>query len=319
MSRATRMSEKVERYLQHRRGLGYQLRIEGRLLQQFAAFIDASGHRGPLTVELATRWARLPAAGDRLYWARRLEVVRCFAKHLAATEPATEVPPRGLLGPAHRRTTPHIYTNAEVAALMTAAGRLGPSRGLRRRTYITLIGTLACTGLRISEALRLTRSDADLDQRILTIRETKFRKNRLVVLHPTAAKALRSYAATRDRIIRPEQCDRFFVSDHGQPLPYSTVRNVFRTLCRALQITAASRRQPRLHDLRHTFACRRVERWYDAGINLDHSVAALSVYLGHAKVSDTYWYLTATPELMARAAARFEALAPTSNDGEACP
>ena len=193
---------------------------------------------------------------------------------------------------------------------MAAAGRLNESRGLRPRTYATLIGVLACTGLRISQALHLTRTDVDLGRGTLTIRETKFRKTRLVPLHPTAVKALQTYATARDRIIRPEQCDRFFVSDHGQPLPYSTVRYVFRRLCTALQITGKNRRRPRLHDLRHTFACRRVERWYDAGTNLDHSITALSVYLGHAKVSDTYWYLTATPELLARAAARFEALAP---------
>lgn len=319
MTRATSMSDKVERYLQHRRGLGYQLRIEGRQLQQFAAFVDASGHRGPLTVNLAAQWARLPAAGDRLYWARRLEVVRCFAKYLAVTEPNTELPPRGLFGRAHRRTTPHVYTNAEVTALMAAAGRLSASRGLRPRTYATLIGVLACTGLRISEALHLTRTDVDLGHGILKIRETKFRKTRLVPLHPTAAQALQSYASARDGIIRPEQCDRFFVSDQGQPLQYSTVRSVFRKLCTALQITGKNWRRPRLLDLRHTFACRRVERWYDARTNLDHSIAALSVYLGHAKVSDTYWYLTATPELLARAASRFEALAPVKRDGEACP
>jgi integrase len=194
-----------------------------------------------------------------------------------------------------------------------ASARLG---GLRPRTYATLIGSLACTGLRISEALRLTRDDADLNRGILKIRETKFRKTRLVPVHPTAVAALRAYAATRDHLIAAGACDRFFVSDQGQPLPYSTVRNVFHTLCGALQNTGTGRRRPRLHDLRHTFACRRVERWYDAGVNVDHSVAALSVYLGHAKVSDTYWYLTATPGLLARAAMRFEALAPAPMAGE---
>lgn len=310
MKRATSMPEKVERYLQLRRALGYQLRVEGRLLQQFAVFADAADHRGSLTTDLALQWARLPASGDRLYWARRLEVVRCFARHLAITEPDTQVPPRGLLGPAHRRTTPHVYTKAEVAALMAAARRLTPSRGLRPRTYAALIATLACTGLRISEALRLTRADADLQRGILKIRETKFRKTRLVPLHPTAVVALREYAAARDRVIQDGQSDRFFASGEGRPLPYSTVRNVFRTLCRSAEITGTGRRRPRLHDLRHTFACRCIERWYDAGSDLDHTVPALSVYLGHAKVSDTYWYLTATPGLLARAAARFEEFAP---------
>lgn len=176
--------------------------------------------------------------------------------------------------------------------------------------YEAFIGTLACTGLRISEALRLTRADADLDRGILKVRETKCRKTRLLPLHATTVAALRKYASARDRFIKIGQADQFFVSCRGRPLPYSTVRNVFRKLCRSVQITGTGRRQPRLHDLRHTFACRRVEQWYDAGLDLGQAVAALSVYLGHAKVSDTYWYLTATPELLARAASRFEQFAP---------
>lgn len=312
MTRTSSMSEKVERYLQLRRSLGYQLRIEGSQLQKFAAFADAIGHRGPLTIDLCLRWARLPVGGDPLYWARRLELLACFARHLASIEPGTEIPSRRLLGPAHRRTTPYVYSDAEVAALLQAAHCLVPRDGLRPRTYVTLMGLLACTGLRISEALRLKRSDVDLDQRILKIRETKFGKSRLVPLHPTAVVALRKYTAARGRLVEGQQCDRFFVSGRGQPLPYSTVRTAFRKLCERLHFDGAGRRRPRLHDFRHAFACRRIERWYDAGIDVDQAVPALSVYLGHAKVSDTYWYLTATPELLARAASRFETLAPLS-------
>jgi len=308
MNRTTTMSTKVEQYLEFRRGLGYRLWIEGQLLKQFAAFADATGHRGPLSTELALQWARLPEEGDQLYWARRLEVVRCFARHLAATEPGTELPARGLLGPAHRRTAPHIYTDAELVRLMAAAGRLAPSAGLRPQTYVTLIGLLACTGLRISEALHLTQADADLEHGILKICQTKFRKTRLVPLHLTTAASLRSYVTARDRRVTKTPCDRFFVSEQGQALPYSTVRTTFRKLCNSEHITSTNGRRPRLHDLRHTFACRRVEKWYRAGVDTAHAISALSVYLGHAKVSDTYWYLTATPALMAHAAERFEAI-----------
>ena len=153
MIRGKTMFTKVACYLAFRRGLGYQLRIEGRLLEQFARYADASGHRGPLTTELALRWASLPREADRLYAARRLEIVRCFARHLAAVEPGTQVPPRHLLGPAHRRTSPFIYSDSEVVALMAAAGRLGPVGKLRPRTYATLIGLLACAGFRIAEVL----------------------------------------------------------------------------------------------------------------------------------------------------------------------
>lgn len=318
MTRPVTMAAKVEAYLAFRRGLGYQLRIEGRLLRQFARYADEAGHHGPLTTDLALRWARATASTDRLYPARRLEVVRCLARHLAATEPGTEVPSRGLLGPAHRRPRPHIYSAEEVAALMAAAGRLGPPGGLRPHTYRTLIGLLAAAGLRISEALHLDRRDADLDRGLLTVRETKFRKTRLVPLHPTAADALRAYAALRDRTVPAHRCNRFFVGDCGLGLPYGTVRAVFRKLCDGLRLTSPTRSRPRLHDLRHTFTCRRVGEWYDAGIDLAQAIAALSVYLGHAKVTDTYWYLTATPDLLARAAARFEGFARPAG-GEVTP
>jgi integrase len=315
MIRSETMFTKVEHYLAFRRGLGYQLRIEGQLLQQFARYADTSGHRGPLTTELALRWACLPRGADRLYSARRLEIVRCFARHLAAIESGTQIPPRHLLGPAHRRTSPYIYTDPEIVALMGAAGRLGPVGKLRSRTYVTLIGLLACAGFRIAEVLRLMRADVDLNRGVVTVRETKFGKSRLVPLHPTATAALAEYAQERDRLVPRPQCDHFFLSDQGHKLPYSTVRTVFRKLCVALRITRVGR-QPRLHDIRHTFACRRVETWYDAKVDLAHAVSALSVYLGHAKVSDTYWYLTATPALMAKAATRFESFARPAEEVE---
>jgi integrase len=313
MNKPDSMTTKAKQYLAFRRGLGYKLRIEGRLLEQFARYADRAGHRGPLTVELALKWARLPRGADQLYMARRLEIVRCFARHLAAVEPTTQIPARQLLGPAHRRTTPYIYSGAEVAALMAAAQQLAPAGGLRPFTYVTLIGLLACAGLRISEALRLRCADVNCDRGVVTVWETKFGKSRIVPLHPTAIRALAAYVGDRDRLTAKAQSDYFFVSDWGEGLPYSTVRTVFRKLCEGLEINGLNR-LPRLHDLRHTFACRRVERWYDAGVELPHAISALSVYLGHAKVSDTYWYLTATPGLLARAAARFESFTATAGE-----
>jgi integrase len=309
MNRHVLMAIKVEAYLAFRRGLGYRLKVEGGMLRQFAAFADRAGHRGPLTTELALRWATATTSTDRLYAARRLEVVRCLARHVAATEPGTEIPGRGLLGPAHRRTAPYIYTDAEVASLMAAAGRLSPPGQLRPRTYETLIGLLATAGLRISEALHLGRQDADLPVGRLVIRQTKFRKTRLVPLHPTTTSALRAYAEARDRAVPLPGCDRFLINSRGRSLAYSTARQTFRKLCEHVRITG-SHRPPRLHDLRHTFACRCIERWSNAGVNLAHAIAALPVYLGHAKVTDTYWYLSATPELLAHAAKRFEGFAP---------
>src|SRR5437763_10326044 len=161
-------ADRVDEYLEYRRVMGYQIRIEGQLLQWFARYADASGHRGPLTIELALRWARLPEKAARLYHARRLEIVRTLAKYLAPREPGTEVPARGLLGPAHARKPPFIYSEADIVALIAAAQTLAPDDGLRPRTYAALIGLLACTGLRIREAPTLKTSDVDLDAGVLT-------------------------------------------------------------------------------------------------------------------------------------------------------
>jgi integrase len=255
MRRKVTMTAKVDAYLLFRRNLGFNLKIEGQMLRQFAAFADAADHHGPLTTELALRFATATTSVDRLYAARRLEVVRGFARHLAVTEPDTEIPGRGLLGRAHRRTTPHIYSEGEVANLILAAGRLATPNGLRRHTYRTLIGLVAATGLRISEALHLGNMDVDLSQNRLTIRQTKFRKTRLVPLHPTVTFALRIYVAARDQAVPMSATSPFFVSDRGTPLAYSTVHYTFRRLCEQANING-SRRRPRLHDLRHSADCR---------------------------------------------------------------
>src|SRR5262249_37853754 len=193
MSTPTSMVALAEEYLDYRRRLGFRLRTEGKMLLAFARHADRAGHHGPLTTELAVGWARLPAEAAPLYQARRLQVVRGFARYRVIFDPATEVPPEGLLGPAQRRVAPHIYSEDELSALLAAARRLRSPTGLRSQTYATLVGLLSCTGLRVSEALRLSRADVDPDQATLTIRETKFHKSRLVPLHPTALLALESY------------------------------------------------------------------------------------------------------------------------------
>jgi integrase len=297
----------AQEYLDYRRRLGFRLRSEGKILLAFARDADRSGHCGPLTNDLAVRWARSSVDAAPLYQARRLQVVRGFARYRAIFDPATENPPEGLLGPAQRRTTPHIYSETELSILLAAARRLRSPTGLRHRTYATLIGLLSCTGLRISEALKLRRADVDWGGATLTIRETKFRKSRLVPLHPATVPVLEAYARSRDCCHPSPQSDAFFVSERGTPLAYSTVRITFGKLRAHLPSRPDSeRRAPRIHDLRHTFACRRLLRWYDEGVDLDHAVLALSTYLGHAQVSDTYWYLTGIPELLNLAATRFE-------------
>lgn len=295
------MLARVRGYLHHRRALGYALRIEGDLLLGFARYADRRGHRGPPTNRLMLSWATLPSTATRLYKARRLEIVRTFAKYLSAFEPSTEVPPRHVLGPAHRRNPPHIYTADQIQTLMTRASRL--SGELRPDTYETLIGLIACTGLRISEALNLRVADVDFDEGVLTVRESKFRLTRLVPVHRSTVVALRRYNARRQRFW--PHSSSFLVSDRGLPLPRSTAHQTFRQIARTISPTSG-RSTVRIHDLRHTFACRVIVKWERTKQRAAGRIAVLSRYLGHAHVTDTYWYLSSTPELINAAARNFK-------------
>jgi integrase len=297
-------------YLKHRRALGFALESRGCALMCFARFADQSRHCGPLTTELALRWSTLASTqGSR---AQRLSVVRCFARYLAARDGRTQIPDPRLLGPNVSRAQPHIYSITQLRQLIAAATKL-PTY-LRPWTYSTLLGLLGCTGLRIAEALNLTRSDVDLDQGILRIEKTKFRKSRLVPLPPTATKAMRRYAQARDRDPVARRSIAFFVGGQGQALPYNTVSGTFTGLCSSLGLVSnGTLPRPRIHDLRHTFACRRILAWYEQHTDVNHAIAVLSTYLGHANVTNTYWYLTGTPELMGAAGARFERFATPKN------
>jgi integrase len=298
----------VEEYLSVRRGLGFALEQPAYLLRDFARYADTAGHRGPLTTELVVRWALASRSNEQAQAVRRLGAVRQFARYRALADPATEIPPPGLLGRVPRRKQPHIYSDSELAALLYQASLLRPRAGLRPRTYVAFFSLLACTGLRLSEACRLAVEDVDLHVGVITVREGKFRKARLVPLHPSATAALARYAAERDACCTGP--GRFFRTERAPGLDKEAVEKTFARIRQRLGWTAEGRaRQPRIHDLRHRFAVRRLLRWYEEGADLDLKLLALSTYLGHAHVSDTYWYLTGVPELMAIAANRFERLA----------
>lgn len=301
------MHERVDDYLRARRLLGYSLHIEGEELHRFARFAEEQSHRGIITTELAVAWAASAQSSD-LYRARRLEIVRTLAKYCALFEPETQIPSSRLFGPAHRRLPPHIYTKIEIANLLDATVSLEPRNGLRPVTMRCLLGLMYVTGMRISEALHLTCADVDLTQGLITIRDAKFHKCRYVPLHPTTVDALAEYVRFRN-LRTPPHSDLFFLSDNRRPFTYRTALHAFRSLRRQLGWESSEKRMPRLHDLRHTFACHRLLAWYEAGIDVNTAIIFLSVYLGHGKITDTYWYLTGIPELMSHAAARFECFA----------
>jgi integrase len=295
----------LHRYVAMRRGLGHQFRSQERRLADFVTFMEDRG-AAVITHKLALEWATLPP-GRHCSWALRLGDVRGFARHLVNVEPRTEVPPVRTLPPL-RRAKPYLYTDEEIQRLLAAALSLPPVDGLRRWTFHCLFGLLAVTGLRVGEALRMRREDADLDQGVLTIRDTKFGKSRLVPVHPTTREVLLRYAARRDEHPDRRSSPYFFVTERGRRLPFQYVHPVFWKLSRQIGLRGpADHTGPRLHDLRHRFAVQALVAWYRAGKDVERHLPALSTYLGHGCVRDTYWYLSACPELMEHAAKRLEA------------
>jgi integrase len=300
------LRDAIEQYLQLRHDLGFKLTQAQRWLREFADFMEQK--QAPhITTERALEWALQPTNGQPAYWAKRLTAIRVFARYHSATDPCTEVPPDGLLPYRPRRAKPYPYTEGEINRLMQAAAALPPPDGLRGKTYACLIGLLIVTGLRIGEALGLTPHDVDLQTGLLTIRGAKFDKSRLVPVHDSTQAALSTYARQRDQRLGRTTPHHFFVTAHGKPLAGSNVRRTFRGLCRQIGLHgSATSDEPRLHHFRHRFATQTLLQWYQSGEDVEQQLPILSTFLGHARISDTYWYLSARPELMKQALIRLE-------------
>jgi site-specific recombinase XerD len=302
--------QSLEEYLALRRGLGFKLKQDGNLLSQFVSFLEEQG-ASHITTELAVQWAIKPSNAQPRHRAHRLRMVRLFAEYRSATDPRTEVPPPKLLPDTYRRRPPYIYTGEQIMCLMAAARQL-PSTvpgttGLRAQTYCTLFGLLSVTGMRISEALSLNSEDVDLNQALLTIRGTKFDKSRLVPVHKSTQEALQQYAYFRDCIYPEPKTRNFLVCERGTRLGYWGVLSTFVRLSREIGLRGPSDSHgPRIHDFRHRFAVSTLVSWYREGVDVERRIPILSTFLGHVKVSDTYWYLSAVPELLQLAVARLE-------------
>lgn len=297
---------RVEAYVAYRHSHGFKLATDETQLKSFARFADEINTDYHLTVDLATVWAKTSLQSTPLTWARRIDVLRGFARYCLREDPATEIPPQHVLGPAHRRLVPHIYTESELITLLDATNTLAPQQGLRPATCRCIFGLLAASGLRISEALALACADADLEVGVLRIREAKFHRQRLVPLHRSVTAQMREYAHTREKLVPHPMCDHFFLRDDGHAVNQAGLLYALHLLCRQLGWQPrGDYPNHRLHDLRHTFIVRSTLRFYEQGIEVDRAVLALSIYVGHAHVTDTYWYFTGIPELMAIAAERF--------------
>lgn len=299
------LTKAVHDYLALRRSLGFKLHDAGVALLDFASFMEQR-HARCITTELALAWAEQPSNALPAHWAQRLSHVRCFARHHLASDPNTEVPPPGLLPYRPARAQPYLYSAHEIQRLIEQALQL-PHHGLRPWTYNTLLGLLSVTGMRVGEALRLNCGDADLDNGVLTVRGTKFGKSRLVPIHASTREVLARYRERRANHLGGREAAHFFISGTGHQLDGGDVRRTFYELSRQIGLRGPQDSHgPRLHDLRHRFAVETLLGWYRLGEDAQRLLPVLSTYLGHVHVSDTYWYLSAHPQLMRLAVDRME-------------
>ncbi len=291
------LTKAIDFYLSTRRSLGFALKSAEKNLRSLARYAKAVHHRGSLTEKLALDWVRLPKKVKPTWWARRLGVVHRFARFWHEFDNRVQVPPSGVFGPEGRRGSVHLYTQNEIGSLLEAASALPPKESLRPATFYTLFGLLACTGLRISEALHLQTGDFDSAAGTLTIRRSKGGRSRYVPLKPSVIARLQDYRRLCQKRHLVAKTTAFFVSDTGKPLSYDQAVRRFRSLRKQLGWTQSP--IPRMHDLRHTFAVNRLISWQRCGdAQVEQKILALATYLGHRNICHTYWYLSAVPELV---------------------
>jgi integrase/recombinase XerD len=296
----------LEGYLALRHRLGFKLRDVSCELHKFVRFAQQA-NASFITTKLALKWATQSTGCQPAYWTARLGMVRRFAGYLSAVDPRTQVPPQGLLPHRFHRKSPYFYSDRQVSQLIKAAQKIPSPKGLRAATHSTLLGLLAATGMRLSEALALDRPDVDLDQGLLKVRQAKFNKSRWVPIHPSTRGKLQAYRHLRDRIFPHPQSPSFLLSEQGTRLTDWIARRWFIRLSHQIGLRRPTDHQgPRIHDLRHRFVIGTLRHWYRTNQDVEARLPELATYLGHVHVSDTYWYISATPELLQLATERLE-------------
>jgi len=303
------ISRQIEEYIAYKQSLGFKISNESQELRRFAKFTQEIGFTGSLSSELSMRWATLKNDYSRFYMARRLETIHTFAKYIIAFDTHAQLPQLGVFGKAHIRASPYIYSNEEISLLMAEARKLFSPDGIRAFTVPMAIGLMRATGVRVSELTMLKNEDVDLEKGYLFIRSSKFKKDRIIPLHPTVINEMLKYRSfITGKLGRRHDADYFLVSSYGHKFNTRAFEYAFQLIREVLQTGATPKdlRKFRLYNIRHTFACETVRHWLDAGVDVNQKLFLLSTYMGHAKPEDTYWYLSATPELLAIACKRYE-------------
>lgn len=302
------LSKSLDDYLKVRRALGYKMRGPEAILRNLIDLAEQEQAKF-ITIELALRCARRPANGARYTWSHRMTSIRLFAAWCKTRDARTEVPDADLLKASVSRQRPFIFSQRQISDIVREAAKLKSHRGLRSVTFSTMFGLLGVAGLRISEAVALDRTDVDLQTGLLTIRDTKFGKTRMVPISESSVAALKRYARSRDQALPVLTSPAFFISDGGRRVTGWATRYNFALVSRTIGLRKAAGgyrhgHGPRVHDLRHSFAVRTMIDWYRTGVDVEREMPKLSAYLGHAHINDTYWYIEAVPELLQLATER---------------
>lgn len=299
------LRQAVHEYLSMRRDLGFKLREAGKALIDFATFMEQY-NASYITQSLALAWAQQPTNVQPACWAQRLSFVRGFARYRSSSDPRTQVPAPGLLPFQPKRARPYLYSDEEIISLLRAALKMPhryQSGALLPWVYYCLFGLLSVSGLRLGEARNLELQDVDLQAAVLTIRNAKFGKTRLVPLHISTCEVLADYMDRRQRHWADRPVSSYlFVSSWGNRLDNGQIHRAFYALSRQIGLRGASDNHgPRLHDMRHRFATNTLVNWYRSHQDPERLLPVLSAYLGHVHVADTQWYLESSPELMREA------------------
>lgn len=302
---SNRITRQIEEYSTYKHSLGYVIKTESQELRRFAKYTREIRYDGPVMSELAVQWASLDINFTRKYMARRLETLHTFAVYISAFDAEAQIPQNGIFGKAHLCTNPYIYTDDEVLSLMRQASGLYSPDGIRADTVSSAIGLMYATGIRVSELTSLKIADVRFKEGHIFISSSKFKKDRVVPLHPTVIVKLSEYRSFIESKIGVRNDDEYFyVTSYGHRFNSHAFENAFK-LIRPLVFGEATKR-PRLYDLRHTFACNTIKHWHETGEDVNRKLYLLSTYMGHVKPEDTYWYLSATPELLGIAIRKFE-------------
>jgi integrase len=295
----------LDDYLKLRRQLGYKMQSVEIMLRNFL-FFATQEEAEVIRIKMVLRWATRSKATPMLS-AHRLGAVRRFAEYVRAYDPRTEVPAQRLLPYRFRRRDPCHYTDDNVLQLIKAAQQIDPASPIKGPTFGTVLGLLAVTGMRVGEALALDDGDVDFERGLLTIRLAKGNKSRAIPLHASTISTLRHYASLRDDIFPQPPSPAFFVWDQGDRFTYDSVNRWFLLIgCQTGLRRPGDQRGPRVHDLRHYFAIRTLLNWYRMDADVEARLPELATYLGHVHVRDSYWYLSAVPELLQLATERLE-------------